>query len=278
VRKVAIRMDLRLAVIGTGGMARLFARILKGRFEEIAVISRDPEKARKLSRRLGLSHATLSDVGSFDVLLFTTPSQHLPNMVKAVSRDLRSGALVMDISSVKSGIVEKVAEVLPGSIEYISLHPLFAPWTKEIQGQNLVMIPVRGSSFLSLMEKLFADVGLRVVVASPEEHDQVMALIQVAHHLSYLSLALTMRRLLEPGELDLYATRSLRRTFSMFKSFSRNLKVIKEISSLNPYKSWALNELRNSMKELEEGSDEAWREVEEALKELSRLSSRERVE
>ncbi len=275
---MAALTNLKLAVIGTGGMAKLFTRILRGRFKEIAIISRDPKKAEKLSRRLGVSYAKLSDLKQFDILLFTTPSQHLPNMVKAVSQNLKAEALVMDVSSVKVGIVEKVAEALPSSIEYISLHPLFAPSTRKIQGNNLVMIPIRGELFLNMMKRLFEELGLRVVVSSPEEHDKIMALVQVAHHLSYLSLALTLWNFLGSERLDPYVTRSLRKTFSMFKMFSRNLKVIKEISSLNSYKAWAINELMNSMKRLEEGDEQAWRAVEKALEELSKLSCRELVE
>jgi len=258
-------------------MARLFTRVFRERLSEVALVSRDPEKARKLSRRLGVRHATLSDLGGFQALLFTTPSQHLPEVVEDASRNLGDVRLVMDTSSVKSGVVERVAGYLPDRVEYISLHPLFAPWIRGIRGQNIVVIPVRGRSFLGLVKDLLEDAGLRVVFSSPEEHDRVMALIQVAHHLSYLSLALTLHRLLDPDKLESFSTRSLRRTSSILKTFARNLKVIREISSLNPHKSWALSELRGSLRRLEEGGEDVWREVEEALRELAKLADRERA-
>ena len=261
---------MKLAIIGTGGMAKLFAKLLKEKFSEIAIISRSPERTKRLSKKIRTSYATLSEINKFEVVFLTTPPRYLPNIVKAISHDLRPGSLVMDISSVKSGIIDEVSTLLPSGVEYLSLHPLFGPSTKRIKGNNIVVIPVRGKSFLAALKELFEGLGLTVVVTSPEEHDRIMAVVQVAHHLSSLSLALTLWNLLGPKELKSYATRSLRKTVQNFKLFQRNLRVIREISELNPYKEWALNELEVSIKKLMKGDGEAWERVEEALRDLPR--------
>ena len=263
--------DLRLAVIGTGRMARLLARILKDSFSETVLISRDVEKARKLSKRLGVSYGSQADASRFDYYLFTSPPRYLPETVKAFTNRLKPGSLVSDICSVKSGVVREVEKLIPPGVEYISLHPLFGPSTRRIKGNNLVMIPIRGKSFITSLQELFESLGLRVVVASsPEEHDEMMAAVQVAHHISQLSLILTLWKLIGSDKLRAYSTRSLRKTLKVIKSFRGNLKVIREISELNPHGKRAVEALEDLMRRLLEGDEASWRLVEEALKSISK--------
>ncbi len=262
--------SLKVAIIGAGGMARILARIFKGRVSRIAIISRSMEKAKLFSRSLGIDYAPLDSVGEFDVMVLTPPPDALPEVVRRISPRLRAGSLVMDISSVKLGVVDEIASILPGEVEYLSIHPLFGSRARRLPGNVVVLIPVRGSSYLRVIRSVFESAGLRVVESTPEEHDRIMAYVQVAHHLSYLSLALTLWNGLGSEKARRLATRSLRRTFAMFELFHDNLKVIREIATLNRYGAEAVRHLKRMLDRLADGDPEAWAEVEKALRELSR--------
>lgn len=259
------RLDLRFAVIGAGGMARILVKILKHRVSELAIISRSPEKARRFSERMGISHSSFDSVGEYDVVILTTPPRHLPGVVERIAPMLREGSLLMDISSVKLGVIERVLEVIPSGVEYLSIHPLFGPSTRRIAGNRVVLIPVRGSSYTNTIREILEDSGLKVSFSTPEEHDEIMAYVQVAHHLSYLALALTIYDR-GPEILEGYATRSLRKTMRMLRLFRRNLRVIREIACSNRYGGQAAEALKKSIDSLIRGDDRAWRRVEEALR------------
>ena len=261
-----------LMIVGTGGMARLFARTLREKVSTIAVSSRFPEKAKKLSAKLGIKWALMDYAGDFDSILLTTPPQHLPEVAARISEKMAPGSLLMDISSVKVGVVEKIEERIPEYIEYISLHPLFGPTAKKIRGYSIAIIPVRGRAFLNDLIALFESVGLNVIITSAREHDRVMSAIQVAHHMAYLSLALTLWESLDPDSVAKYGTRSLRRTLSTFKMLRGNLKVIREIQELNVYGDQARGKLIECIEKLARNDAEAWAAVEKALEMLPRVS------
>ena len=258
-------LNLRLAIIGAGGMARILTRIFKGRVSEVAIISRSLEKARKFSRIMGVSCSAMESIGEYDVVILTTPSQHIPEMVGKISPLLRDGSLLMDISSVKLGIIEKVLELLPSGVEYLSIHPLLGPAARKLAGNRVILIPVKGSSYIEMIKMIFEDAGLRVALSTPEKHDEIMAYVQVAHHFSYLALALTLHNK-GPEMLESYATRSLRKTMQMLRMLYGNLRVIREIAESNRYAERAVEDLKRSIDELARGGDDVWRRVEEALK------------
>lgn len=258
-------LDLRLAIIGAGGMARILVKIFKGRVSEVAIASRSLEKASRFSRKMGVSCSAIESIGEYDAVILTTPSQHIPEVVGRISPLLRDGSLLMDISSVKLGVVEKVLELLPSGVEYLSIHPLLGPAARKLAGNRVILIPVRGSSYVGIVKMIFEDAGLRVAFSTPEEHDEIMAYLQVAHHLSYLALALALYDR-GPEILEDHATRSLKGTMRMLRMLRGNLRVIREIAESNRYAGRAVEALKKSVDELARGGDDVWRRVEEALR------------
>jgi prephenate dehydrogenase len=180
----------------------------------------------------------------------------------------------MDISSVKKGFVEEVLEVLPSDAGYVSLHPLFGPSVKRIEGEAVVVIPVRGEWALIKALELVKGSGLRAVVSSVEEHDKMMSIIQVAHHLSYLAYALTLAETMDPQLIERYATRSLCATLRMLKRMSKNFGVVKEIQELNVYGRAAKVHLLESLKKLIEADEDTWSKVKTSLESLASLRLR----
>ncbi len=265
-------LDLKFAIIGAGGMAKLLVKIFKGRVSEIVIISRNPEKAKSFSRKMGIGYSMIESVGEYDVVVPTAPSQHIPEVVKKISPLLREGSLLMDISSIKLGVVEKVLELIPGQVEYLSIHPLFGPMARRLAGNRVILIPVRGSSYTEIIKAVFEDAGLKVTFSTPEEHDEMMAYVQVAHHFSYLALALTLYNK-GPEILEDYATRSMRKTMRMLRMFRGNLKVIREIAESNRYAGRAAEALKASIEELTRGGDDTWCRIEKALRILPMRAS-----
>jgi len=254
-------------------MARLFIRALRGRVPTLAVASRYEGEARRLAKALGVEWAPLEGARAFDDVLLAIPSRALPEAAELVSKNMSPGSTIMDISSVKVGVVERVEERVREGVNYVSLHPLFGPAARKLQGCSIVVTPVRvlSEEALSPIVETLRSIGLRVVSASADEHDRIMSILQVAHHMMYLSLALAIWRSLDLGVVADFRTRSLKRTFSTLKSLSRNLTVIKEIQELNAYRGQAKEKLVECIERLTSGDPQAWADVERALRGLSQI-------
>ena len=106
------------------------------------------------------------------------------------------------------------------------------------------------------------------MVSTPEEHDKIMSVVQVAHHLLYLAYALTLWESLDPEQVGKYSTKSLEATLLTMKKLRRNLSVVKEIQKLNIYGIESKAKLLENLKLLAEMNIGAWSRLETALNDL----------
>jgi prephenate dehydrogenase len=59
----------------------------------------------------------------------------------------------------------------------------------------IVLTPARGKRWLPLVKKVFAATGAKLKIASPEEHDRMMAVVQGLMHFSSVALVSALRSL-----------------------------------------------------------------------------------
>ena len=263
----------RLMIIGTGKMARLFAKTFKN-IIEVSVVSPIPIKAKRLAKKFGIREVNFKDAKDYNFILLAVSPFYLKEVALSIAYYLKPGVVVMDISSVKKGFVEEVLKVLPSDVGYVSLHPLFGPYVKKVKGETIVIIPMRGKWAVDKVLELMKCIGLRTLISSVEEHDKVMSIVQVAHHLSYLAYALTLAEAIDPQLIEKYATRLLRITLQTLKRMNRNLSVVREIQELNTYGQTAKMHLLENLKKLMRIDEETWRKVEKSLKLLTSVKLR----
>jgi prephenate dehydrogenase len=115
--------------------------------------------------------------------------------------------------------------------------------------EGIVLVPSRTSGdYLNLVRDLFSNAGLSVVtLSSPEEHDRLMAYLQVAHHTALLALYALFRR----AGIDLKGslmTHSLKYTVRAMERVLAQLDVVYEIQRLNPYAGVVREELINALR------------------------------
>ena len=59
-----------------------------------------------------------------DILVISVPIQHTCDVIREVAPFMKSGSLMVDVTSVKEGPTKTMGEVLPESVEYIPTHPV----------------------------------------------------------------------------------------------------------------------------------------------------------
>jgi len=125
-------------------------------------------------------------VPEFDVIMLAVPHPVAPSVIQSYGRFLTEDHLLVDLSSVKSATVKAIEGL---KSEVLLLHPMWSPQVSTMSGQTMIVCHEGRHALLSRMlldEFENSDVILNML--SAEEHDRIMALVQVATHAMLIGL------------------------------------------------------------------------------------------
>ena len=225
--------DGKVAIIGgAGGMGRLLAKGLKSCGLSIAIRDLDERKEKEVARRLGVGLLNGDSLKGFGIVIIAVPFEAIvEEALRALDR-MDEGSLLIEISSIKAGVVEAIRERLPDRIEYISIHPLFGPAIRTFRGKKIVVIPIRAEKWLGAFLRIVRGMGCEAILSTAGEHDEAMAKIQALHHFSYLCLVDCLSKV---GFDPRFSTESFRRTLELLRRIDNNLSAIFSIQRHNPF-------------------------------------------
>ena len=173
-------MTQKIAIVGGyGEMGRWFERFFKQRGFEVTPVGRS-------------SHV---HYGDYDIVLLAVPIDVTREVIARVAPQLRPGALLFDITSVKRQPVSQMLASAPLNVELVSVHPLFGPSMPDMEGETIIVTPVRGVTGRQFLTDLFECAGAHVEELSPEEHDHLMSVIQGLTHFGYIAMGTTLEAL-----------------------------------------------------------------------------------
>jgi len=215
---------------GTGGMGRLFANFANVHGASVKIVGRTIQRTQKTARELAVEAGSISDATASDIVVVAVPMESVVEASIEIAQYMQDGALLTDLSSVKTGIADRIASKVPTAVEYVSIHPLFGPSIDHVEGQNIVAIPFKTGSQWRSFSRALRKAGARVHLMSSEHHDRVMGYVQALHHFALLSLGVALRNW--DGELK---TSSIAETLDRIEGLLDNWDTIVEIQRLNPY-------------------------------------------
>jgi len=221
-----------LIIGGTGGMGRLFASFASVHGASVKIVGRTIQRTRKIARELEVEPGSISDARASDIVVVAVPMESVVESSTEVAQFMRGGALLTDLSSVKTGIADRISSKVPAGIEYVSIHPLFGPGIDHTEGQNIVAIPFKTGPRWRNFSRALRKAGIRVHLMSSANHDRVMGYVQALHHFALLSLGVALGKW--DGELT---TSSIAGTLDRIEGLLDNWGTIVEIQRLNPYSS-----------------------------------------
>jgi prephenate dehydrogenase len=129
----------------------------------------------------------------------------------------------MDLTSLKKEPVELM--LANSRADVIGCHPLFGPPLKDVQGLNVVLCPARSGKWLVWLKNILDKNGLIVMEKTPEEHDKMMAIVQVLNHLNTISLGIVLADTGIPlAEINKFST----------PIFQTKVEIIKKVFTENP--------------------------------------------
>jgi prephenate dehydrogenase len=173
-------MSLKAAIVGGyGEMGRWFERFLSEREMDVALVGRS-------------SHIRYAD---YDLVVIAVPVDVTCDVIAQVAPQMKPGAVLFDIASVKVKPVKQMLTSAPQDVELMSVHPLFGPSMPDMEGQTVIVTPVRGERGRRFLVDLFENAGAHVEELSAEEHDHVMSVIQGLTHFGYIATGVTLEAL-----------------------------------------------------------------------------------
>ncbi len=174
-----------IGIIGNGQMGKLLGREFRLTGYNVRATGKDAGVSDRTLRRLNYHVLRESDV-----LLVAVP---IPELCKGLEnlfgpRALRGlrGKLIFDISSTKTEPMHEMAAAAGASV--VGCHPLFGPLIQQMTGKHVVLCPLaRGSHVLDANTQAWAawlagwwkERGAAVHFLTAEEHDRLMAVIQI---------------------------------------------------------------------------------------------------
>jgi len=174
-----------VAVIGgRGGMGRMIARLFADLGHQVMVADQETD----------LTPGEAAAVA--DVTVVSVPIDVTEQVIREVGPRVREDALLMDVTSVKTGPVRAMLEACRGSV--LGTHPMFGPSVHSLQGQRTVICRARGDAWADWAIEMFTARGLGIVEATPEHHDRMMASVQVLTHFQTQVHGLALSRLGQP--------------------------------------------------------------------------------
>jgi len=193
----------RVAIAGVGliGGSLALAGKRAGIFGKVIGLGRGKENLAT-ALRLGVVDEVTSDMAEAargaDLFFVATPVESIAPMILKAAAYLPRGCVITDGGSVKQSIVRQVEAELPEGLFFAAGHPVagtektgaqaaFADLYKD-RFTILTPTPKTSAQALEKVRAMWAAAGSKVVIMTPAEHDEAMAVISHLPHLVAFAL------------------------------------------------------------------------------------------
>ncbi len=205
-----------IGLIGLGNFGLLLAAILNEYYNlKVYNYSKDLNITSK-AEKIGVNLVDWTEIYDCDVVIVSTPISVTKTLIKRVAKNLKKGALLLDVCSVKEYPCKWLEKYAPKRVEIIGTHPMFGPTTTkfdpdkkywEIKGKQIVLCPLRvGKEKQKKIEAFLKSLGLEIIITSPRDHDyQTAKSLNFVHFLgrSLTEAGITEQKIYTPGYSDL---------------------------------------------------------------------------
>lgn len=226
---------MKIGIIGgTRGLGKTLASLLKREGYDITITGRDQAIGNSVSNELGVSYSNNNKktVSLSDIVIIAVPIATTSAVIKEIANSMKPDSLLLDVTSVKMEPSNLMNELLSDDVEFIPTHPVFGPRTTDLNGQVVVLTPIQEKGkWYPKVAKFLKDHKVRVIESTPEEHDNMMAVVQVLTHFSYISTASAIKKL----GINIKDTRKFESPI-----YSLMVDMISRIVSQNPFLTYSI--------------------------------------
>lgn len=166
-------------------MGQWFARFFLKEGKQVIITGRNERKLLEAGQQLGVE-ATTSNVEAVkqaDVILISVPLDNFEQVVLQISPHTNSRQVILDITSLKAIPVETMHRHIRAGL-VLGTHPVFGPGARDVANQNFALTPTstEETALAQKIKQYLEERGARATLMSPQEHDEMMAVVLGLSH------------------------------------------------------------------------------------------------
>jgi prephenate dehydrogenase len=165
-----------VAIIGAAGkMGSWFTSYFSRR--GLNVLAYDiNQKMLKSSPNVKVQTSLVKCVQDADLVLVSVPVQKTPQAIKECAKNMKDGAIIAEISSVKNKTFAALKKT-PINLRPLCIHPMFGPGASKKVDIRVVLVPVRNEKIeLKIANELFENANV-MVLPNAKQHDKSIAIV-----------------------------------------------------------------------------------------------------
>ncbi len=218
---MVINKNTRFLIVGLGLLGGSYARGLTEKGYYVEAITKNPEDcAFALEHEMVKKCSVEVDEGmirSADVIIFALYPDVFVSWIEEHGNKIRPGTLITDVTGVKGCIVDKIQNMLPPLVEFISAHPMAGREVYGIRnsderifyGANYLVVPTERNTDegIEACKRIGEILGFgRISEISPEGHDEMIGFVSQLTHF----IAVSLMNCYEHERLERYTADSFR--------------------------------------------------------------------
>ena len=216
-----INDDRHILIVGLGLMGGSYAMALKKLGFDVSAITKDRKSVDYAVENgiinRGYDYVNTEEINKADIVIFALYPHVFKQWIKDNQQHFKSGAVITDVTGVKSSVVYEIQDILRSDVEFIAAHPMAGREVYGVEnstpsmfyGANYIVTPTEKNtqSAIDLCLELGRLLGFaKVSVLSPEEHDEMIGFVSQLTH----CIAVTLMTCNDSEHLEDYTGDSFR--------------------------------------------------------------------
>ncbi len=187
-----------VALIGVGLIGSSVARAIRRDHVAMRVVAGvRPGASAETLKSLNIVDAVIEDIPAAvkgaDLVILCTPVGSYGEIAKAIAPQLKPGAIISDVGSVKQAVVDSVGPELPAGVHFVPAHPVAgtehsgpaAGFAELFDGRWCILTPANGTDkdAVAKVKAFWERCGSTVEIMDAKHHDLVLAITSHVPHL-----------------------------------------------------------------------------------------------
>ena len=166
-----------VAIVGAAGkMGTWFARYFAQRGLDVSAYDINQKKILKTSSKVKVQESLFDCVHDADLVLVCVPVQKTPQAVKECTKNMKDGAIIAEISSVKNKTFAALKKI-PNNLRPLCIHPMFGPGASKKVEARMLLVPVRNEKIeVKIAKEIFEKANV-IVLPNAKQHDKSIAMV-----------------------------------------------------------------------------------------------------
>ena len=213
--------DKKILIVGLGLIGGSYAEALKRKGFEVGAVTRSQSSIDYALEKgmidCGTTEVTEEFVSRYDIVIFALYPHIFLEWIEKYQQFLKPGALLTDVTGVKSSVVYKVQDILRDDLEFVGAHPMAGREVYGVRnadssifvGANFIVTPTPDNTEVAIqeIEELGRILGFsRISRLSPGKHDEMIGFLSQLTH----CIAVGLMTCKDVGHMSAYTGDSFR--------------------------------------------------------------------